>query len=133
MLEPGLIQLTRFIPHPPARVWAALTNPDIHARWWAAGDVRPVVGHRFMLDMGQWGKQPCEVLAVEPERLLSYSFAPGTLNTTITWRLQAEGEGTRLSLEHRGFDLASPMGKAAFEGMGKGWPAVLERLDAALA
>jgi len=132
MIERGLIRLTQFIPHPPARVWAALTDPALHAKWWAAGDVRPVVGHRFTLDMGQWGRQPCEVLAVEHEKLLSYSFAPGTLDTTITWRLQAEGEGTRLSLEHNGFDLDSPLGKAAFEGMGGGWPKVLARMDSVL-
>lgn len=133
MIEPGLIQLTQFIPHPPAAVWAALTDPALLARWWAPGDVRPVVGHRFTLDMGDWGEQPCEVIAVEEERLLAYSFAPGTLNTTITWRLQAEGQGTRLSLEHRGFDLDSPLGKAAFQGMGGGWPKVLSRIDAVLA
>ena len=133
MTEPGLIQLTRFIPHPPAKVWAALTDPEIHAQWWAAGDVRAVLGHRFTLDMGPWGLQPCEVIAVEPERLLSYSFAPGTLDTTITWRLAAEGEGTRLSLEHRGFDLESPLGKAAFHGMGNGWPGVISRLEEVLA
>lgn len=132
MIEPGLIQLTQFIPHPPAEIWAALTDPVLHAKWWAAGDVRPVVGHRFTLDMGQWGQQPCEVLAVEHEKLLSYSFAPGTLNTTITWRLQTEGEGTRLSLEHRGFDLNSPIGKSAFEGMGGGWQKVLTRIEAVL-
>jgi uncharacterized protein YndB with AHSA1/START domain len=132
MIEPGLIQLTQFIPHPPAKVWAALTDPTLHAKWWAAGDVRPVVGHCFTLDMGQWGQQRCEVLAVEHEKLLSYSFAPGTLNTTITWRLEAEGEGTRLSLEHKGFDLDSPLGKSAFEGMGGGWPRVLTRIEPAL-
>lgn len=132
MIEPGLIQLTEFIPHPPARVWAALTDPAIHAKWWAAGDVCAVVGHRFTLDMGQWGLQPCEVLAVEPERLLSYSFAPGTLHTTITWHMKAEGSGTRLSLEHRGFDLDSPMGKAAFQGMGDGWPSVIARIGSVL-
>jgi len=132
MIEPGLIQLTQFISHPPEKVWAALTDPTLHAKWWAAGDVRPVVGHRFTLDMGPWGQQPCEVLAVETEKLLSYSFAPGTLNTTITWRLCAEGDGTRLSLEHRGFDLDSALGKTAFQGMGGGWPKVLSRIESAL-
>ena len=78
------------------------------------------------------GQQPCEVLAVELERLLAYSFAPGTLNTTITWRLQAEGEGTRLSLEHSGFDLDSPLGKTAFQGMGSGWPNVLACIEPAI-
>ncbi len=74
--EPSVIHCDQFIAHPPAAVWRVLTDPELHARWWAAGDVRPVVGHRFTLDMGPWGQQACEVLAVEPERLLRYSFAP---------------------------------------------------------
>ena len=131
-MERGLIKLEQIIEHPPAKVWQALTNPAILAQWWAAGDVRPVVGHRFTLDMGQWGQQPCEVVAVEPEKLLSYSFAPGTLDTTITWRLEPHGSGTLLSLEHKGFDLDSPLGKAAFSGMGAGWPKVLARISRAL-
>jgi uncharacterized protein YndB with AHSA1/START domain len=134
MTKPGIVSLEEFIAHPPAKVWKALTDPALHAKWWASGDVRPVVGHRFTLDMGgRFGKQPCEVIAVEPERLLSYSFAPGTLNTTITWRLQAEGDGTRLVLEHKGFDLDSPLGKAAFEGMGGGWPKILKAIAPVLA
>lgn len=133
MIHPGTIQLTEHIPHPPSRVWAALTDPAIHAKWWAAGDVRPVVGHRFTLDMGPWGQQPCEVIAVEDERLLRYSFAEGSLDSTITWRLEPEGEGTRLSLEHAGFDLDSPMGKRAFEGMGSGWPGLMRRIGRVLA
>ena len=132
MTEPGLIQLTEYIPHPPARVWKVLTDPDLHAQWWAAGDVKAEVGHRFTLDMGSWGQQPCEVIAVEPERLLSYSFAPGTLNTTITWRLEPEGSGTRLLFEHRGFDLDSPLGRAAYEGMGRGWPGLVRKVGTVL-
>ncbi|MFF0289502.1 SRPBCC domain-containing protein [Streptomyces sp. NPDC005262] len=130
--EPSVIHCDQFIAHPPAAVWRALTDPELHARWWAAGDVRPVVGHRFTLDMGPWGQQACEVLAVEPERLLRYSFAPDSLDTTITWRLDAEGTGTRLFLEHAGFDLDSPLGKAAFDGMGEGWPGVLRGIEPAL-
>ena len=34
----------------------------------------------------------------------------------------------RLSLEHRGFDLDSPLGKTAFQGMEAGWPKVLARI-----
>jgi uncharacterized protein YndB with AHSA1/START domain len=129
----NVIECDQFLPHPPAAVWKALTDPELHARWWAAGDVRPVVGHKFTLDMGPWGKQPCEVLAVEPERLLRYSFSPDNLGTTVTWRLEPEGTGTRLFLEHAGFDLDSPMGRVAFEGMSEGWPSVLSRITPALA
>ncbi|NNC16398.1 SRPBCC domain-containing protein [Corallococcus exiguus] len=132
MNPPAVIQLDHVYAHPPSAVWKALTDPALHAKWWAAGDVRPVVGHRFTLDMGAWGQQPCEVLAVEPERLLQYRFATGTLDTTLTWRLAPEGTGTRLTLVHEGFNLDSPMGRRAFEGMKPGWPGVLARLGTAL-
>ena len=132
MTQSAVIRLSQFINHPPAKVWQALTDPRLHEKWWAAGDVKAVVAHRFTLDMGKWGQQTCEVIAVEPDRLLSYSFASGTLNTTITWRLEQEGLGTRLHLEQSGFDLDSPLGKMAFEGMGQGWPKILERIGAAI-
>ena len=113
-------------------VWRALTDPELIARWWAPGDVRPVVGHRFELDMGQWGTQPCEVVEVQPERLLKYRFSVGRLDTIISWRLTPEGSGTRLTLTHEGFNLDTPMGREALAGMKPGWPRVLERLDAVL-
>lgn len=132
MNERAVIEVEHVYTHAPFAVWRALTDPALLARWWAPGDVRAVVGHRFELDMGQWGKQPCEVIAVEPERLLSYRFATGTLDTLITWRLFPQGTGTRLVLTHEGFDLDSPLARRAFDGMKPGWPKVLERLGATL-
>ena len=127
------IDCDQFIARPPAAVWRALTEPDLLARWWAAGDIKPVVGHRFTLNMGSWGEQPCEVLEVDPGRLLSYTFAEGTLDTTITWRLEPEGEGTRLFLTHAGFDTGTPAGRSALDGMGNGWPGLLKRMARAVA
>jgi len=71
MTETTVITCDQFLTHSPPDVWRALTDPELLARWWAPGDVRPVVGHRFTLDMGKWGQQPCEVTAVEPGRLIS--------------------------------------------------------------
>jgi len=133
MTEPDLIRCDQFIARPPEAVWQALTDPELHAQWWAAGDVRAEVGHRFTLDMGPWGQQDCQVIAVEPGRLLCYSFEGGGLATTITWRLEPEGVGTRLFLHHEGFDLDSPLGRKALDGMGSGWPQVLARLGKLLA
>ncbi|MER7309561.1 SRPBCC domain-containing protein [Streptomyces griseoluteus] len=133
MTENNTITCEKFLPHPPAAVWKALTDPDLHARWWAAGDIKPVAGHRFTLDMGTFGSQPCEVTEVDDQRLLAYRFAEGSLDTTITWTLHPEGEGTRLVLTHAGFDLDSAIGRQAYAGMGKGWPHVLNRLDSTLA
>lgn len=128
MKEQGTIRIERVYPQAPAKVWQALTEPELMARWWAPGDVRAEVGHRFEMDMGQWGKQPCQVIAVEPLARLSFRFALSSLNTTITWELAAEGDGARLTLIHEGFDIASPLGERAYEGMRSGWPGVLERL-----
>ncbi|MFF9395988.1 SRPBCC family protein [Streptomyces griseoluteus] len=133
MIENNTITCEKFLPHPPAAVWKALTDPDLHARWWAAGDIKPVAGHRFTLDMGTFGSQPCEVTEVDDQRLLAYRFAEGSLDTTITWTLHPEGEGTRLVLTHAGFDLDSPIGRQAHDGMSKGWPHVLNRLESTLA
>ncbi|MCP3098780.1 SRPBCC domain-containing protein [Myxococcus sp. K15C18031901] len=132
MTDPAIIRLEHVYRHAPAAVWKALTDPVLHAKWWAAGDVRPVVGHRFTLDMGAWGQQPCEVVAVEPERLLQYRFATGSLDTLLTWRLTPEGSGTRLTFTQEGFDLDSPLGRRALEGMKQGWPGILAKLDKVL-
>jgi uncharacterized protein YndB with AHSA1/START domain len=128
MTEAGMIECDEFLPHPPAVVWRALTDPELMARWWAAGDIRPVVGHRFSVDMGQFGLQPCEVVAVDPGQMLRYRMGGGTIDTTVTWRLVPEGTGTRLFVTHAGFDLDSPLGRQAYDAMGKGWPIVVGRL-----
>lgn len=132
MTPPPVIRIDRFYAHRVAKVWRALTDPELHAQWWVPGDVRPVVGHRFTLDMGKWGQQACEVLAVENERLFRYRYAVGTLDTTITWELSPENGGTKLRLTHEGFNVDSPLGRAALEGMGAGWPKVMDRIDVVL-
>ncbi|MFJ3957445.1 SRPBCC domain-containing protein [Arthrobacter sp. NPDC090010] len=128
----NLVRLQRHFPHPAERVWAALTTPELLARWWAPGDIAAVVGHRFTLDMPGWGEQHCEILAVEPGTSLTFLFAEGVLDTPITWRLEGVPDGTVLHLEHSGFRLDTPAGRQALEGMGKGWPAVIARIDRVL-
>lgn len=124
------IEVDQFLPHPPAKVWRHLTEPDRLAAWWAPSDIKPVVGHTFTIDMGSWGQQPCEVLeVVEPERLV-YSF---TDQWQLAWTLVPEGTGTRLLLEHSGFG-DDPQSRFAFEQMGPGWrDEILPRLAEVLA
>lgn len=115
------IEVDQFIAAPPAQVWRAITEPELFEKWWVAGDVAPIEGHKFTLDMPGWGSVPCTVLKVEPEALFSCTFAEGSLDSTLTWKLVPEGRGTRLLFEHAGFDLDEPMHKNAFENMGPGW------------
>ncbi len=120
------IRVDQFIAAPPAKVWRLLTEPALMKLWWAEGQVAAVVGHQFTLDMPGYGKQPCTVLEVDPPHLFVYTF---TAAWTLTWRLEAEGEGTRVFLEHSGFDLNDNRMAQAFERMGAGWrDVVLPRL-----
>lgn len=128
------IRVDQFLPHPPEAVWRALTDPALIAKWWAAADgLVPVVGHRFELDMDRWGRQKCTVLEVDEPRVLAYTFGEGVIDTVLRWTIEAEGTGSRLFLEHSGFDPDSELGPVAFKGMGAGWPHVLPRIAAALA
>lgn len=54
--DKGIVTLERFLPYAPKVVWRALTEPQRLAKWWAPGDVRPIVGQRFTLDMGEFGQ-----------------------------------------------------------------------------
>lgn len=120
------ISVDQFIAAPPAKVWRALTDPELHARWWAAGNIAATVGHRFELQMPGWGAIACEVLEAEPNLRFVYTFNG---DWTLTWRLVAEGDGTRLFLDHSGFDLNDKRGREAFKRMGPGWrDEVLPRL-----
>ena len=109
------IILDEAIGAPPERVWRALTEPDLLARWLAPNDIRAIVGERFTLRPGgAIGQQPidCEVLEAEPPERLSYRWRggepgpPDALDTVVTWIIEPTADGgTRLRLIHDGFPI----------------------------
>jgi uncharacterized protein YndB with AHSA1/START domain len=140
MTDSRTVRVDEFLAHSPARVWRALTDPVLLAKWLMPNDFRPVVGHRFTFltdprpNVGFDGVVRCEVLVVEPERLLRISWRGGSLDTTVTWTLASEGRGTRLFLEHDGFDPDDPAQQLSRRIMGGGWRSnVMAALRAALA
>lgn len=124
------------LPGPPAKVWRALTEPELLARWLMNNDFQPVVGHRFTFraqPVAGWdGVVQCEVLEVEEHRRLSYSWRGGSeqhrIDTVVTWTLVESGPGkTLLRLEHSGF---TPRDVMSLQGLGKGWRGkIRERLQ----
>ena len=131
------IEVDQFLAHPPSRVWRALTDPALLVRWLMPGDLRPIVGHRFTLDVSGRGPTHCEILAVQPERLLRMSWRNGPLDTMVTWRLEPEGTGTRLFIVQTGFELNNPAQRSAYHAMSAGWSgsimhALTDLLDSAL-
>ncbi|MET9267204.1 SRPBCC domain-containing protein [Amycolatopsis sp. NPDC004079] len=122
----GSISVDQFIAAAPEKVWRALTDPELHAKWWAPGDIGPDVGHEFRLEMPGFGSIPCRVIESEPPSKFVYTFNG---DWTLTWTLVAEGQGTRLLLNHSGFDLDDKRQADACERMGPGWrDGVLPRL-----
>lgn len=115
------IEVDQFLPHAPSTVWRALTDPTLLSRWLMPTDFKPDLGHRFTLDAGRHGITQCEVIAIEPERLLRFSWHNGPLDTIVTWRLEREGTGTRFLIVHDGFDPDQQAHRQAFESMQAGW------------
>lgn len=138
--DPSAVRADQFLAHAPARVWRALTDAELLAKWLMPNDFKAVVGHRFTFlteprpEGGFDGVVHCEVLEIDPERLLRISWRGGNLDTTVTWRLAAEGRGTRLFIEHEGFDPQDPGQQYARRVMGGGWRShMFRRLDTLLA
>jgi uncharacterized protein YndB with AHSA1/START domain len=125
------IHVDQFYPHPVERVWRVLTVPELMARWLMPSDFEPYVGHKFTMQsvpigpVNFSGEIACEVLELEPLRRLSISWrdAKGTsdLDSTVTWTLQPEGHGTRVLLEHSGFDPDNPTHQLSRRMLNGGW------------
>ena len=121
------IEVGEFLPHPPGRVWQALTDSALLARWLMPNDFRPAVGHQFTFRTepvpahGFDGIVHCQVLDLEPPRLLRFSWRGGQLDTVVSWRLVPEGAGTRLLITHDGFDEADPAQRMVMGILGGGW------------
>jgi len=141
--DPRLIRVDEFVPHPPSAVWRALTEPDLLARWLMPNDFKLEIGHRFVFhgtpqpQAGFGGTGHSEVLDFDAERMLKISWRAAAedasgLDSTVTFTLEPEGTGTRLFLEHDGFDPGDPYQEAARRLMGGGWPRIVKNIGAAI-
>lgn len=129
------IVVERLMPHPPARIWRALTTSELIAEWLMTNDFAPQTGHRFTFRAppvpGWSGITHCEVLQVDEPRLLSYRWGDGSesdsgLVTVVTWTLTPSDNGTLVRMEHSGF---RPEDETGYRGMGGGWPRIVEGLE----
>jgi uncharacterized protein YndB with AHSA1/START domain len=117
----------REVPYPPEKIWRALTQPHLIEEWLMKNDFNSVVGHRFNL-RADWGAVDCQVLAVEPNKTLSYTWAAYGLESVVTWTLTPTSTGTRLRMEQSGFPPDQPQ---YYQGAKGGWQqffAALERV-----
>jgi uncharacterized protein YndB with AHSA1/START domain len=134
--ETRSVVVERDIPHPPEKIWRALTQPQLIEAWLMKNDFKPVKGHHFNL-RGDWGGVlDCEVLAIEPNKTLSYTWnhvhdqAAFNLQSVVTFTLTRTSTGTHLRMEQSGFRPDQPQ---AFGGARLGWQKFFESLEQLLA
>jgi uncharacterized protein YndB with AHSA1/START domain len=117
--------------HPPAKVWRALTDPELLDQW-----LLPTFG--LKLERGAafsfktqpypgWdGTVNCTMLEIETQRKLRYTWVVGDmLDTVVTFTLTPTESGTRMSLVQSGF---KPDQKQNFGGARYGWNMMGEKL-----
>lgn len=93
-------RLERHLEHPPAAVWAMLTEPDRMIDWLAPGEIELRAGGAAKLNFVDSGIViDSTVTAFEPERVLEYSWSgPGEPDRPVRYEIEPEGDGTRLVL-----------------------------------
>ena len=134
------VVVEREMPHPAEGIWRALTQGPLIEEWLMKNDFQPVVGHRFNFraePMPKWnGVTDCQVLIVEPNERLSYSWnasgeeAVGGLKTVVTWTLAPTKSGTLVRMEQSGFRAED---EDFYRGAGYGWQRFISGLERVVA
>lgn len=123
------VTVEREIPHPPEKIWRALTQPHLIQEWLMKSDFVPAVNHQFKFT-ADWGSVDCKVLAIETGKTLSYTWDAMGLESVVTWTLSPSGTGTLLRMDQSGF---RPDQKQAFHGARFGWQKFFEALEQVVA
>jgi len=143
LTQPSLT-ITRRLNAPPAKIYAAWTDPKKVIRWFgpahtvdgtvqAEMDVRPGGSFRisFKTDDGEYHQVGGTYRDVVPDQRLSFSWAWHTTperESFVTVTLRPDGDGTLLSLNHGQF-----VDQAARDGHERGWMGTMDRLEQFLA
>jgi uncharacterized protein YndB with AHSA1/START domain len=128
------VVIEREMPHPAEKIWRALTQGALIEEWLMKNDFQPRTGHRFQFrstPYGSWdGVIEAEVLEVEPESRLSYSWSSMGLRTVVEWTLTPTTGGTHLRMEQSGFPATG--GEGYYKGATAAWNSFIGKLDGVL-
>jgi uncharacterized protein YndB with AHSA1/START domain len=128
------VVIEREMPHPPEKIWRALTEGPLIKEWLMDNDFEPVVGHDFKFQstpVPNWdGIINGAVLIVEPSKKLSYSWGTMGMESVVVWTLAATSGGTLVRMEHSGFRSDQD---AAYKGAQYGWNKFIGGLERVVA
>jgi uncharacterized protein YndB with AHSA1/START domain len=122
--------IEREMPHPPEKIWRALTEGQLMEEWLMKNDFQPEVGHRFTFRStpvpGWNGVIDCKVLVVEPNARLSYTWGTMGMESVVAWTLTPTESGTHVRMEHSGFRSDQD---AAYKGANYGWQKFIGNME----
>jgi uncharacterized protein YndB with AHSA1/START domain len=128
--NPRTLVVERVFPHPPEKLWRALTESPLLAQWMMNNDFEPVIGRSFQFradPVPNWnGVIDCEVLLVDPQNQLSYSWGAFGLGTVVLFTLTPAEGGTHVRMEQSGFGATQD---AAYKGATYGWQNFIGKLE----
>ncbi|HVZ82715.1 MAG TPA: SRPBCC domain-containing protein [Terracidiphilus sp.] len=132
--ETRSVIVERVFPHPPEKLWRALTESTLLAQWLMNNDFAPSPGHKFQFraqPVPQWnGIIDCEVLIVEPMKQLSYTWGTMGMGSVVLWTLTPAEGGTRVRVEQSGFRADQ---EANYKGAKYGWQRFMGNLEQVVA
>jgi uncharacterized protein YndB with AHSA1/START domain len=108
---------------PRERVWRALTDPEELAAWLAPAEIDLREGGALVLEFDD-GIERGTITEIREPEVIAYTWNEGKTDSLVRFELEADGDGTRLTLRHtfeREIDLSS---------FGAGWHHHLELLVA---
>ncbi|MEO7111884.1 MAG: SRPBCC domain-containing protein [Polyangiaceae bacterium] len=134
MTATATLVIEKELPHPPEKIWRALTQGSLVKEWLLDNDFEPVVGRKFNFrstPMPKWdGVIACEVLIVEANKKLSYTWNALGLESVVVFTLSATSSGTLVRMEQSGFRSEKD---AAYQGASYGWQKFLGGLERVVA
>lgn len=124
------VVIERRFPHPPEKLWRALTDSALMAQWLIRNDFEPEVGREFQFHsepVASWdGVTECKVLLIDPLHRLSYTWRALGLESVVLFTLTPTENGTLVRMEHSGFRADQ---EAAYKGATYGWQRFLGNLE----
>lgn len=116
-LDEDRLEIERFLPASPERVWEYLTDPELRQKWFCAGATGTAEGEPIVFDFdhSRISREPAPpkhqgsdkvvfegtITAYDPPRLLAFSWPEQDgEGTHVTINLTPKGDGTRLHLQH---------------------------------
>lgn len=145
VIEGHTIRRSILVDAPRATVWTAITDPAKISEWFGdATELSPLaVGTVGTFTWDGYGAFAVEITAVQPTESFAYRWAnePGgeladSSSTLVTFTLEDEDSGTRLTVVETGFELLSggtALRRRRLEENRDGWTSELDELRALFA